>query len=197
MNERRCHDILIRLADHLSAKRLEHSKQVADMAATLASYHGVDLLKARLAGLLHDCARELSFKEMFAAAREASICWGEEEEAEPVLLHAAVSAAWARERYDIADAEILQAIALHTTGGLKMTGLDKVVYLADLLEPNRDFAGIAELRLLAKHDLDAAMLSAFDGSMLHLLRCGSLLHPATVKARNELLLRMRAAKKGC
>ena len=197
MNKQRRQDLLIRLADHLSAKRLEHSKQVADTAAEIAKCHGVDVSKAELAGLLHDCARELSFKEMFAAARQAEIKWGEEEEAEPVLLHAAVSAEWARERYDVKDEDVLQAISLHTTGGTKMTRLDKIVYLADLLEPGRDFKGVDALRRLVRTDLDAALLRAFDGSMLHILSCGALLHPATVKARNELLLQLRAGKKEC
>lgn len=197
MNKQRQQEILRQLAEQLSPKRLEHSRQVAETATKLAKMHGVDGEDAMLAGLLHDCARELTHKEMMLAAQQAGLVWGVEEEAEPVLLHAPLAANWARLRYGVKKEAVLQAIALHTTGGPQMTRLDQILYLADLIEPGRDFPGVTELRRLAERDLEAALLKAFDGSILHLLRHGALLHPATVEGRNWLLLQLRQRKKGC
>lgn len=197
MNKQRRLDLMRRLAEHLSPRRLEHSRQVAETAAELAVRYGLSAEPAWLAGILHDCARELSPKEMLTAARQAELSWGVEEEWEPVLLHAPLAAQWAKSRYGVDDADVLQAIALHTTGAPQMRLLDKILYLADLIEPDRDFVGVVELRELAETDIDRALLKALDGSIVHLLRRGALLHPSTVTARNWLLQEMRQHKKEC
>ena len=149
MNKQRRLDLMRRLAEHLSPRRLEHSRQVAETAAALAVRHGLAAEPAWLAGILHDCARELTPKEMRAAARQTELSWGIEEEWEPVLLHAPLAAHWAKTRYGIEDADVLQAIALHTTGAPQMKLLDKILYLADLIEPGRDFVGVGkQLRVI-------------------------------------------------
>ena len=126
------------LAQRLQKKRYEHSLGVADTAAMLAGRFGVDVEKARIAGLLHDCAREYRTADLPAEAARRSIAYGEVERAMPLLLHAYVGARRAEELYGVTDTEIQQAIWRHTVGGEHMTKLDKIIYFADMIEPQRD-----------------------------------------------------------
>ena len=98
-------------------------------------------------------------------------------------------AAIAKEKYDVHDTAILKAIASHTVGGANMSKLDKIVYLADMIEPHRKFEGLDKLRKQAMtQDLDTVMISAFNQSILFIMRKGHTIHPYTVAARNEILL---------
>ena len=112
--------------------------------------------------------------------------------AQPVLIHAKLGAYNARHKYGVDDEEILKGILYHTTGAADMTELAKVVYLADMLEPARDFPGIEELRKQAFKDLDKAMLIAYDSTMRYLLDSRLLLHPRCIEGYNQL--RMQAKK---
>ena len=107
----------------------------------------------------------------------------------PVLLHAYVGAMIIEKTYGIFDVEIQQAIRNHTTGGKSMGLLDKIIYLADVIEPSRNFSGVEKLRELAKQDLDVAVLAALDQSIIHIIMQKGLVHPDTIFARNELLLK--------
>ena len=177
------------LARRLQKKRYEHSLGVADTAAMLAGRFGVDVEKARIAGLLHDCAREYRTADLPAEAARRSIAYGEVERAMPLLLHAYVGARRAEELY----AEIQQAIWRHTVGGEHMTKLDKIIYFADMIEPQRDYPEVEELRALSRTaSLDAMVLEGLSQSIAFVLQSGRLIHPATVAARNEILLRVRA-----
>ena len=136
--------------------RYAHSVRVARCADVLAQRHGVDARKARLAGMLHDLARLYSPERLIAEceAREFTISVREREH--PMLLHARLGAALARERFGVTDLEVLSAIEKHTLGADTMSPLDCTVYLADSLEPHRAFAERAGLWNLAMHDLQAA-----------------------------------------
>ncbi len=179
------------LAQQLSPHRFKHSIGVAQTAHKLAMMYDLNGEKARLAGILHDCAREIPKNHLLQLAREFGILVDNVELCQPILLHAPVGAKIAQTKYGIDDEEILQAIALHTTGGLNMTKLAMVIYVADFIEPGRDFPGIDKYRLLAQQDLKAALLATLDASIDYIIKKRLLIHPATIEARNELLLKNR------
>ena len=184
------------LSRRLQKKRYEHSLGVADTAAMLAERFGADVEKARVAGLLHDCAREYKTEDLASEAARRSIDCGEVDRAMPLLLHAYVGARRAQEVYGVTDPEILQAIRRHTVGGEHMTTLDKIVYFADMIEPQRDYPEVDALRELSRTaSLDTMALAGLSQSILFVLQTGRLIHPATVAARNEILLCARAKER--
>ncbi len=138
------------------------------MAENLARAHGADARKARLAGMLHDLARLYSAERLVRECERRRISFGDFEREHPVVLHAPLSAALAREEFGVNDAEILSAIAKHTLGDGTMSPLDCVVYLADSLEPGRDFPERPELSRLAVRDLPAAMHATIASSLKYL-----------------------------
>lgn len=181
------------LASRLKKSRYEHSLGVADTAAFLAQRFGEDEARARLAGLLHDCAREFPNEAMRAEADARGIAYGEVEQAMPLLLHAPLGASVAREKYGVEDGAVLRAIARHTVGGSAMTALDKIIYFADMMEPTRNYPGVEKLRELARSaSLDEMTLAGLTRSIAFVLEKGHLIHPDTVLARNELLLAGKA-----
>lgn len=182
------------LEKRLKRSRFLHSVGVADTAAFLAERFGLDVEKARLAGLLHDCAREFSNDDMISEAEKRGIAIGDVERFMPLLLHAPLGARRAEEIYGVKDADILRAIERHTVGASGMTPLDKVIYFADMMEPTRDYPGVEELRRAAREDsLDDMTLEGLSRSISFVVEKGHLIHPDTVIARNELLL-MKAGK---
>lgn len=128
------------LVKELSPSRYRHTKGVMYTAQVLAMRYNVDLEKAGMAGLLHDCAKHLSDKDMLKQAKKAGIFISETEEKNPSLLHAKVGAYFAKEKYGVSDEEVLSAIRCHTTGKPAMTKLEMIIFLADYLEPGRDKA---------------------------------------------------------
>lgn len=182
-------EMIAELAKRLSPKRFSHSIGVSETAEWLAARFHCDIEKAKIAGLLHDLAREVPMNELLPRTQAFGIVMSDVEQAEPVLLHALLGAKLAQVEFGIADAEILQAIILHTTGGLGMTTLDKIIYLADVIEPGRGFKGVNQIREVAQIDLDKALLVALDQSIEYLVKRRGLIHPATIAARNEILLK--------
>ena len=189
-------EILVILAKELRPARFRHSREVSRTAVRLAERWGVDIEKARLAGILHDCARNLKGKDLLQCAAANGLSISEIEMLQPALIHAPLGALLAERRFGVADPEILQAIRRHTTGAAQMSPLDKIIYLADCIEPGRHYPGVDELRELAQQDLNAAVLLASDHSISFVLAGGGLLHPNTVEGRNSLLLEMKANRNG-
>ncbi|SFI13954.1 putative HD superfamily hydrolase of NAD metabolism [Selenomonas ruminantium] len=178
------------LASRLKDSRFRHCLGVAETAVFLAHRFGADEKRARVAGLLHDCAREYRNEEMLAEAQRRGIAIGEVERAMPLLLHAYIGARRVREIYHVDDAMVEQAIWRHTVGGTGMTDLDKIIWFADMVEPGRDYPGVEELRRLAKTaSLDDMVLEGLSQSIRFVVAKGHLIHPDTVLARNELLLK--------
>lgn len=178
------------LASRLKDSRFRHCFGVAETAVFLAHRFGADEKRARVAGLLHDCAREYRNEEMLAEAQRRGIAIGEVERAMPLLLHAYIGARRVREIYHVDDAMVEQAIWRHTVGGTGMTDLDKIIWFADMVEPGRDYPGVEELRRLAKTaSLDDMVLEGLSQSIRFVVAKGHLIHPDTVLARNELLLK--------
>lgn len=177
------------LQSRLKKSRFIHSVGVANTAVKLAKRFNIDTDKAYIAGLLHDCAREFENDELPAEAIKRGIEIGEIEQQMPLLLHSYIGAVMIKEIYGVDDSEISQAIWRHTVGGRNMTKLDKIIYFADMIEPNRNYPGVEELRRLSETaELDEIMLNALSESIKFIVYKNSLIHPETVNARNELLL---------
>ena len=178
------------LQSRLKKSRFAHSIGVANTAVKLAEKFSVDKDKAYIAGLLHDCAREFENDELPAEAEKRGIKIGEIEKAVPLLLHAYIGAKMIGEIYQVDDAEISQAIYRHTVGAKNMSDLDKIIYFADMIEPNRNYPGVEKLRDLAEksNNLNEIILTALNESIIFVAQKNSLLHPDTIDARNFLLL---------
>lgn len=173
----------------LSLERFAHSLGVMETAKRLAATFGADIEKAALAGLIHDCARCLTPDDQLKNAESAGILLDEIQIHEKVLIHGPLGAVMAREIFGIADREILRAVEIHSTGDRDMTVLEKIIFLADYIEPNRDFPGVEDIRAKAGADLDTAVVLAFDSTIKHVISRGKLLHPGTIAGRNDILLR--------
>ncbi|ORT98992.1 Hydrolase (HAD superfamily), YqeK [Anaerovibrio sp. JC8] len=184
-----------KLESRLKPTRFVHSVGVAESAVYLAQRFGVDVEKARIAGLLHDCARQYPNEQLLQEADKRHIVYGEVEKSMPLLVHGYVGAQLVSEEYGVQDEEIAQAIYRHTVGGADMTDLDKIIYFADMIEPSRNYPAVEQLRELSRTaGLDEMVLAGLTRSIEFVLQKGHLIHPDTVIARNELLLKVREKK---
>ena len=179
-------DIQKDLKNILSPKRFHHSEGVAAMGKHLAEKYGADPEKAYVAGWVHDCAKELTLSEMQDIVKGAGLSCDDYLLSSRALLHGPAGSVLAETKYGIHDAAIKGAIYYHTTGRKDMTLLEKIIFLADYIEPSRDFPGVERLRALAYEDLDAAVLLGCEMSIQEMAERGLPVHPNTVKARDWL-----------
>lgn len=171
-------------------RRFNHTLGVAAEAERLAEKYGVDKDKARLAGLLHDCAKNLDEKsgeEFSAICSKYGVTLDELAKKERALVHAFLGAAVAFKDYGVDDNEILEAIYYHTTARANMTPLEKIVYIADMTEPGRELEQSKEIRRLAEIDLDEALIYSIGCSIKHVIKKGTLIHPDSIYALNYLI----------
>lgn len=169
-----------KLAQKLSEKRFEHSLGVEYTAGTLAFIYGVDCEKALTAGLLHDCAKHVPNDKKISKCEKRGIPISDCEYKNPELLHAKLSAVYAREKYDISDEEILSAITYHTTGKPDMSVLDKIIYIADYIEPNRNpLREMDIIRQEAYEDLDCCLMHILKNTIRYLDKKGAPVDPIT------------------
>ncbi len=149
------------MEEHLKAMlkpdRYKHSLGVASMAVTMAGIFGADQRKAYIAGLLHDCAKNLSTEENKIKCVDLDVELDDYEKTHPPLIHAKVGAELVKSEFGIIDEEICSAIRWHTLGRKNMTVLEKIIYVADMTEPSRDFPGVDEIRRKAVENLDDAV----------------------------------------
>lgn len=178
--------ILNSVRDRLPKKRWEHVQGVMETAVILAERFGADSVKADLAAIVHDVAKYWPILHLEQAVIEHHI-QGDLLSYDRQLLHAHVGAYVAEAEYGIFDPEILDAIRYHTSGREHMTILDKVVCLADYMEPGRDFPGVERIRYLAETSLDQALIAGFDSTITHLIAKGKSIYPLTIIARNSLI----------
>lgn len=181
-------NILNWLKDHLDEQRLLHSLGCAACAEELAKRFHLDEQKAYLAGLLHDCAKLFKKEEMVKIAKDLNL--DEEEIHNYKVLHAPVSAYVAQKEFGIEDKEILSAIRWHTLGHIQMTKFEKIIFLADKIEPNTRDAEYREqvLRMLdEEHGLDKAILICYKETIASLLRRDFKVPHATIDIYNTLL----------
>lgn len=184
--------LLRRLRETLKPGRYEHTLNVASLAHALARRHGLDAEKARLAGLLHDAGRRFPppLLAEYARKRRLKIPRGALTAAlEPMLLHAYISEDLARREFGVDDPEVLSAVRKHTLGDLKMSPLDKLVYVADACSADRSHPGVAATRAVAFGDLDAAFERCLADKLADALRRRAWLHPLTIDLWNSLAAR--------
>ena len=164
------------------AERFEHTLSVAYTAACLAGVYNVDVYKALRAGMLHDCAKCIPDNVLMKMAVEHNIPCSETEKKIPFLLHAKVGAELAKEQYSENDDDILNAIRYHTTGRPGMSMLEKIVFVADYMEPFRNKAADLDvIRKLAFTDIDTAIVKILHGTLAYLRKKGGEVDPSTEK----------------
>jgi predicted HD superfamily hydrolase involved in NAD metabolism len=176
-----------KLKKSIRTDRYIHSVNVMNSALSLAGLYGVDKNKAAVAGLLHDCAKDLKNEDTYEINKKFDIETDEITKRQPELLHGHVGAYIAKICYGITDKEILNAIKFHTTGKENMNMLEKIIFISDYIEPRRNFPGVYDIREWVTKDIDRAIVLALDSTIKRVLGKGALLHPATVNARNYLI----------
>lgn len=169
----------------LDPRRIPHVLGTEETAAALALRWGADEESARRAALLHDCTKKFDKELQLALCRQYGIEPDAAERREGKLLHAITGAAVAYADFGVSG-EVRDAIRWHTTGKADMTLLEKIIYLADYIEPTRDFCDLTELRRLAFEDLDGALLLGFTMAVEDLAKKGMPVHPNSVLARDYL-----------
>ena len=179
------------LAKRVKPKRFTHVMGVVKAACELAKAYGVDVPKARLGALLHDWDKGFSDEEIRARARVLDVAVdGRIFDDMPQLLHGLTAASALSRAYPQLPADIAQAIARHTAGACNMTDLDMVVYIADVIEENRDFPGVESLRkLVGNVSLEELFVKTFSQSFANLLDRGQAIHPQTVDIWNYYAMR--------
>ena len=153
----------------LNPARYEHSLSVSFICIALAMKYQYDLEKAEMAGLLHDCAKQYDNQTIIEICNKQGIELTKGELKAPAIIHAKLGAYMAQNEYQINDPEILSAIACHTTGKPEMKLLDKILYIADFIEPRRkQFPNLQELRSLAFEDLDETLFQIMEMTLNYL-----------------------------
>ncbi len=170
------------LSKELDSKRFEHTLGVAYTAACLAMRYGCDINRAYLAGLLHDCAKCMSHEERLNYCKKHKLEVSEFEKKNPALLHAKVGAELCRRRYDVEDEEIASAVRYHTTGRPDMTLLEKIIFIADYLEPHRnDAENLPIVRRQVFEDLDLTLRTILKDTLEYLEGSDKVIDPMTLK----------------
>ena len=183
-----------KLKNELDESRYEHTIGVMDTAACLAMRYGADLTQALVAGLLHDCAKCIPNDKKLKLCRKNGIEVTPFEEKAPFLLHAKLGAWMAEHEYHISDPAILSAIACHTTGKPDMSLLDKIVFIADYIEPGRNKApGLPEIRRLSFTDIDQALIRILSDTLDYLASSNDPIDPATQNVLDYYLRREQAS----
>ena len=167
------------------AKRIPHIKGTEEEAVRLAKRWGVDEITARRAAILHDCTKYLNLEEQLALCRKYGVELDELEQRAVKLLHSKTGACIAKYIFG-EDEQVYQAIFWHTTGKADMSMLEKIIYLADYIEPTRDFDGVEPLRRLAYEDIDKALLMGMDMTIEEMKQRGNPVHRNTQAARDWL-----------
>ena len=165
---------------HLDQNRYEHTLGVMYTAGALAMRYGADLEDTMIAGLLHDCAKCIPSAQKIELCKKYNLNISEAEQKNPGLLHAKLGAYLAKEIYQIENTEILDAISCHTTGRPHMTLLDKIIYIADYIEPGRDKAeNLPYIRKIAFEDLDVCMAEILHDTLAYLSSRGGSIDATT------------------
>ena len=169
----------------------EHSLRVNEIAQLLAQFHGLDSKVVGLAALTHDIARAMKGKDLLRHAIRLGLPINPVEEAMPLLLHGPVGSRLIAEEAGIEESDVLEAVHWHTTFGVALGPISKVVFLADKLDPAKasryPFVD-GELIILAKNDMDRAILLFIDQEIDKYVKTGGFVHPASVEARNYILM---------
>src|SRR5690606_4175038 len=153
-----------KLKSDIGVNRYNHSLRVMEVSKELAMKYGCSVEKAALAGLLHDCGKLKGHINLLKMANDFGIILDSVMENNNELIHSVIGAVLAEREYNVKDKEVLDAIRYHTTGRENMSLLEKIIYIADLIEPGRTFKGVESLRKLAYEDIDECLLLALDNT---------------------------------
>ncbi len=178
--------LLAAIQPRMPEKRFIHTIGVMETAIQLAIRYNEDPKKAEVAAILHDVAKYADEDWMRQIVRENDldlrlIDWGSE------ILHGPVGAWIAETEFHIHDEDILNAIRFHTTGRAGMTNLEKIIFIADMIEPNRKFPGVDQLRNKAECDLNKAMRACIRHSIAHLVELKLAIHPTSIECYNDYI----------
>lgn len=174
------HEIQSMLYKKLDKKRYEHTMGVLYTASSLCMQHNIDVNKGMTAGLLHDCAKAYKTKEQYMLCKKYKLQLNGIEKENHALIHAKLGAYLAKKEYGIEDAEVISAIRFHTTGRPNMSLLEKIVYIADYIEPHRKLPKVEELRTLAFENIDEALFQLLELSLEHLQDSNKLIDEMTI-----------------
>ncbi|WP_066385667.1 bis(5'-nucleosyl)-tetraphosphatase (symmetrical) YqeK [Neobacillus mesonae] len=177
--------------EQLTEHRYQHTLGVMETAISLAGRYGADEKKAELAAIFHDYAKFRPKEEMKQIINEQGFP-KDLLEYNAELWHAPVGAYLTETEAGITDREILDAIRCHTSGRPGMSILEKVIYLADYIEPGRHFPGVDEVRELAKESLDKALIKSIQNTILFLLKKNQMVYPETFHTYNDLIKNQEA-----
>lgn len=172
------------LRANMKPSRREHTENVVKTAQKLSERFGGDDVKATVASWYHDLARNLPQEELDRLVVDFEI--GSQYIGRPNLSHSKVAVELMKRDFGIDDREILDAVSYHTTGRAGMSLLEKIVFLADAIEPGRDYPGVGEIREAAEVDIDKACLISLENTIKHVMDRGGYMDPDTIKARDEL-----------
>lgn len=173
--------------EHLSKKRLKHTEGVIDTAKQLARIYGCDEQKVEIAALCHDLFRNIPIEELNRYVTSYGL--SNKYIDNPNLAHGKIAAVKIKEDLHVSDTDILNAISFHTTGRAHMSTLEKVIYIADAIEPGRVYPAVDKLRQLAFSNLDEAVLCALDNTIEYVASQGLSIDEDTISARDYLLKR--------
>jgi predicted HD superfamily hydrolase involved in NAD metabolism len=175
-----------KVRSEMPERRWLHTQGVMETAVILANRFGEDPVRAELAAILHDVSKYWNVDRMEKVIRDqalpAELLLYDKE-----LWHAPVGAWVAEHEFGVSDTEVLNAIRYHTSGRRGMSKLEKIVCLADYMEPGREFPGVDKIRELSEQFLDQALLAGFNSTISFLLEKGKRIFPLTIEARNSLL----------
>lgn len=188
MNPNKFTEIQSWVATQVSPYRLKHIQGVAQTSARLAERFGLPVEKARLAGWLHDCAKEKTRLEMKRWIKTGRFRLDAEEEKIPGLWHPHAGAAVALLKWGIKDKGILEAIRCHTLGNPQMGPLAQVVFVADFIEPSRNFEGVEKVRSIARRNLKEAVLAKASMTIQFLFEKRMKIHPRLLETWNHFLM---------
>lgn len=173
----------------LSEKRFQHSLNVEIEAIKLSKLYSFDIEKAQIAAIAHDLAKAFSDEALIKMAQNYNIKIDEIQYNFPQLLHGSVAAHICSDKFGVCDPNVLNAITYHTTGRKNMSLLEKIIYLADVIEAGRYFPGIEDIRKMALMDIDNALILACNSTLIYLTKENYLIHPLSIEFRNSLLLK--------
>ena len=177
-------DLQQQVKQHLSDYRYQHCLRTSERAVQLAQFNNYDIYKAQIAGLVHDYAKERSDEEFITMIKQEKLDadllnYGN------AIWHGIVGAFFIKYELGIVDEDILNAVRRHTTGDVRMTTLDKIVFMADYTEPGRDFKEAEEARKITDRDLDAGVRYQLQHTLEHLLQQKRQIYPLTIASYNE------------
>ncbi|MNJ50773.1 putative nicotinate-nucleotide adenylyltransferase [compost metagenome] len=179
-------ELLTIVSAGMPAKRWKHVEGVMASAVLLCERYGGDPVKGDLAALLHDLAKYWPVEKQEAVIRDNDLNL-DLLSYDKQLLHGEVGAFVAQYEYGITDIEVLDAVKYHTSGRVGMTLMDKIICLADYIEPGRDFPGVDHIRALAEENLEEALIAGLDSTISFLISQRKVIYPMTVLARNDLI----------